>query len=185
MSAILRVGVYAQSLFCHETLNVCKKHEQKWSWCAWAFILKVCLIVQCSPKMATTMSSLRISMDPLARKQRAVRTSPPCTSVSPGGAWVVLKRIASARRQPLVAPRKALQLWSNVLFRWRQISACRHSGKPFSTCRERKRQKRTEQKECSQQTRGDEGQNGCRFFTSPDYTMLIQPCLPQLQIHKR
>lgn len=33
----------------------------------------------------------------------------------------------------MVEPLKALQFCSNVLFRWRQISAWRHSGKPFST----------------------------------------------------
>ena len=40
---------------------------------------------------------------------------------------------ARARRQPLVAPRKGLQCCSSERFRCRQMSACRHSGKPFST----------------------------------------------------
>lgn len=89
-----------------------------------------------SPRMATTMSSFRISIDPRPRKYKAVSTSPQCTRVSPGGAWVVLKRMANARKHPLLAPLKALQLWSKDWLRCRQISACRHSGKPFSTCRE-------------------------------------------------
>lgn len=86
-----------------------------------------------SPRMATTMSSLRISMEPRDTKYSAVSTSPLWTNVSPGGAWVVLNLMARARRQPLVAPRNALQSSRRVLLRWRQISACRHSGKPFRT----------------------------------------------------
>lgn len=87
--------------------------------------------------MATTTSSLRISIEPLEMKYRAVRISPLWTRVSPGGAWVVLNRMARARRQPLLAPRKALQFCSKLRFKWRQISACRHSGKPFKTCRKK------------------------------------------------
>ncbi|KAG7272661.1 hypothetical protein CRUP_008489 [Coryphaenoides rupestris] len=48
--------------------------------------------------------------------------------------------MASARRQPLVAPRNALQFCSSVRFRCRQMSACRHSGKPFNTCSKQGRQ---------------------------------------------
>jgi hypothetical protein len=66
-----------------------------------------------------------------------VRTSPQWTRVSPGGAWVVLNFIAKALRQPLLAPRKALQFCSKVWFRCRQMSACKHSGKPFKTWREK------------------------------------------------
>lgn len=40
--------------------------------------------------MATTKSSLTISMEPLDMKYKEVKTSPLCTNVSPGGAWVVL-----------------------------------------------------------------------------------------------
>lgn len=46
---------------------------------------------------------------------------------------MVLNFMANALRQPLVDPLKALQFCSNVRFRCRQISAWRHSGKPFST----------------------------------------------------
>lgn len=67
--------------------------------------------------MATTTSPLRISIDPRDMKYRAVSTSPAWTSVSPGGAWVVLNFIASARRQPLEEPSKALQFCSKVRFR--------------------------------------------------------------------
>lgn len=87
--------------------------------------------------MATTMSSFRISIDPRARKYKAVSTSPQCTNVSPGGAWVVLNRIAKARKHPLLAPLNALQSCSKDWFRCRQISAWRHSGKPFSTYRDK------------------------------------------------
>jgi len=83
--------------------------------------------------MATTTSPLRISMDPLEMKYSAVRTSPAWTSVSPGGAWVVLNFMARALRQPFVDPLKALQFWSRVRFRCRQMSAWRHSGNPFRT----------------------------------------------------
>jgi hypothetical protein len=57
--------------------------------------------------------------------------------VSPGGAWVVLNFIARALRQPLLAPRKALQFCSKVWFRCRQMSACKHSGNPFKTWKEK------------------------------------------------
>lgn len=39
--------------------------------------------------MAITISSFKISTDPLAIKYKAVSTSPLCTNVSPGGACVV------------------------------------------------------------------------------------------------
>lgn len=93
------------------------------------------LVLKHSPRIATTMSSLRISMEPRDKKYSAVRTSPQWTRVSPGGAWVVLNFIARALRQPLLAPRKALQFCSRVWLRCRQMSACKHSGKPFRTWR--------------------------------------------------
>lgn len=86
-------------------------------------------------------------MEPLEMKYRAVSRSPACTSVSPGGACVVLNFMARARRQPLVAPRNGLQCCSSERFRCRQMSACRHSGKPFSTCG-RVGQLRTPSPEC-------------------------------------
>ena len=43
-----------------------------------------------------TMSSLTISIEPLAIKYRDTMTSPWCTKVSPGGAWVVLNFIDRA-----------------------------------------------------------------------------------------
>lgn len=101
------------------------------SWrCHWSWL-------KYSPRIATTMSSLRISMEPLDKKYSAVRTSPQWTRVSPGGAWVVLNFIAKALRQPLLAPRKALQFCSKVWFRCRQMSACKHSGNPFKTWNEK------------------------------------------------
>lgn len=42
------------------------------------------------PNIAITTSSFRISIDPRAIKYKHVSTSPLCTSVSPGGACVVL-----------------------------------------------------------------------------------------------
>lgn len=72
-------------------------------------------------------------MEPREMKYSAEMTSPAWTSVSPGGACVVLNLMARARRQPLVEPLKALQFCSRVRFRCRQMSAWRHSGKPFST----------------------------------------------------
>ena len=56
------------------------------------------------PNMATTMSSLRISMEPLDTKYNAVNMSPRCTRVSPGGTWVVLNFMERARKQPGLAP---------------------------------------------------------------------------------
>ena len=47
-----------------------------------------------------TMSSLRISIEPLEMKKSAVRTSPLWTSVSPGGACVVLNFIDKALSEP-------------------------------------------------------------------------------------
>lgn len=41
--------------------------------------------------------------------------------------------MARALRQALLAPLKALQFCSRLRFKCRQISACRHSGKPFKT----------------------------------------------------
>jgi len=88
------------------------------------------------PKMATTTSPFKISMEPREMKYSAGITSPAWTKVSPGGACVVLNFIAKARKQPLVEPLKALQFCSNVRFRCKQMSACKHSGNPFSTCNE-------------------------------------------------
>lgn len=88
------------------------------------------------PKMATTTSPFKISMEPREMKYSAGITSPAWTKVSPGGACVVLNFIAKARKQPLVDPLKALQFCSNVRFRCKQMSACKHSGNPFSTCNE-------------------------------------------------
>lgn len=56
------------------------------------------------PSIATTMSPLRISMDPLEMKYSSDSRSPAWTRVSPGGAWVVLNLMARALRQPLVDP---------------------------------------------------------------------------------
>lgn len=42
------------------------------------------------PKIAITVSSFIISKEPLAIKYKDVSTSPLCSNVSPGGAWVVL-----------------------------------------------------------------------------------------------
>lgn len=47
-------------------------------------------------KIATTTSSLIISSEPRAMKYSEVNTSPLWTSVSPGGAWVVLNFIDRA-----------------------------------------------------------------------------------------
>ena len=58
------------------------------------------------PKIATTISSLNISIEPLDIKYIAVRTSPLCTSVSPGGTCVVLNFMDKARKQPGLAPAK-------------------------------------------------------------------------------
>lgn len=44
------------------------------------------------PKIAITMSSFKISIEPRETKYSDVSTSPRCTNVSPGGAWVVLNR---------------------------------------------------------------------------------------------
>lgn len=51
------------------------------------------------PRMAITTSSLRISREPLEMKYIEVRTSPLCTNVSPGGAWVVLNFILNALKE--------------------------------------------------------------------------------------
>lgn len=47
------------------------------------------------------MSSFKISIDPLDIKYKDVSTSPLCTRVSPGGAWVVLNRSDNALKQAL------------------------------------------------------------------------------------
>ena len=52
------------------------------------------------PNMATTLSSFKISIVPRAMKYNETSTSPRWTSVSPGGAWVVLNLVERARRQP-------------------------------------------------------------------------------------
>lgn len=102
------------------------------------------------PRIATTVSSFRISSVPLAMKYRAWRTSPRWTKVSPGGAWVVLNFIERALRQPgeasvdrvtfecmqigaLKLPTKAGQFFRRFRFKWRQMSAWRHSGNPLRT----------------------------------------------------
>lgn len=56
------------------------------------------------PKMATTISSLRISIEPLEIKYKAESTSPLCTSVSPGGTCVVLNFIDKVLKHPGLAP---------------------------------------------------------------------------------
>ena len=56
------------------------------------------------PKIATTISSLSISIEPRETKYSAVSTSPLWTSVSPGGTCVVLYFIDNARKQPGLAP---------------------------------------------------------------------------------
>ena len=50
------------------------------------------------------MSSLSISIEPLDIKYNAVRTSPLCTKVSPGGTCVVLNFMDNALKQPGLAP---------------------------------------------------------------------------------
>lgn len=52
------------------------------------------------PNIAMTESSFMISTDPLAMKQMAVRMSPGCINVSPGGACVVLNFKDSERKHP-------------------------------------------------------------------------------------
>lgn len=101
-------------------------------------------------RIATTLSSFRISIEPRDMKYKDVRISPRCVMISPGGACVVLNFIEKVRRQPSLAsvkrktidlprrrqsikPLKARQFFSSWLFKWRQISAWRHSGKPFRT----------------------------------------------------
>lgn len=51
------------------------------------------------PNIAMTTSSFNISIEPRAIKYRYVRTSPLCSSVSPGGAWVVLNFNESALKK--------------------------------------------------------------------------------------
>lgn len=85
------------------------------------------------PRIAITTSSLRISMEPRAIKYKQVRTSPLCTKVSPGGACVVLNFKERALKQPGDAPSKAEQVVNKFRLRWRQMSACKHSGNPLST----------------------------------------------------
>jgi len=68
------------------------------------------------PSIARTLSSLRISMDPRDTKYRASRMSPRCTSVSPGGTWVVLNFIDSARRQPGLAPVRHQRFVSTIKY---------------------------------------------------------------------
>lgn len=85
------------------------------------------------PNIAITISSLSISMEPLAMKYKHVRTSPFSNSVSPGGAWVVLNFNDNALKQPGDAPSNAEHDVNKLRFKCRQMSACKHSGKPFST----------------------------------------------------
>ena len=80
-----------------------------------------------------TMSSLRISIDPREMKCNDVKTSPRCTSVSPGGACVVLNFIDNALHRkhilrcdltveydkslegvPQAAGRRSLESWTVV-----------------------------------------------------------------------
>ena len=56
------------------------------------------------PRIAMTMSSFNISIDPLDMKYKASRMSPRCTNVSPGGTCVVLNFIDNALKQPGLAP---------------------------------------------------------------------------------
>ncbi len=84
-------------------------------------------------RIATTLSSFNISIEPREMKYNDVNISPRCVMISPGGAWVVLNFIENVRKQPSLASLNAEQFLSNWLFKWRQISACKHSGKPLST----------------------------------------------------
>lgn len=54
-------------------------------------------------KIATTLSSLNISIDPREIKYNAVSISPRCVIMSPGGACVVLIFIENVRKQPSLA----------------------------------------------------------------------------------
>ena len=55
-----------------------------------------CVLINFLPKIAITISSLTISIEPRAMKYSETITSPWWTRVSPGGAWVVLNFIESA-----------------------------------------------------------------------------------------
>ena len=71
----------------------------------------------CLPRMAITMSSLRISIEPREMKCSEVRTSPRWTSVSPGGAWVVLNFIDNALRNEVCAAVNQL-IFQSTTHRW-------------------------------------------------------------------
>ena len=63
------------------------------------------------PRIAMTMSSFKISMDPRDMKYIASRTSPRCTRVSPGGTCVVLNFIDNALKHPGLAPTNIRKQW--------------------------------------------------------------------------
>lgn len=95
---------------------------------------KVKSISNCiEPRMAMTTSSLSISIDPRAMKYRHVSTSPLWSSVSPGGAWVVLNFKDRSLKHPGDALSNAEHVCRRFRLRCKQMSACKHSGKPFST----------------------------------------------------
>ena len=62
-------------------------------------------------RIATTLSSFKISIEPREMKYNEVRISPRCVMISPGGACVVLNFIENVRRQPSLASRKENDLF--------------------------------------------------------------------------
>jgi hypothetical protein len=54
-------------------------------------------------RIATTLSSFNISIEPREIKYNDVKISPRCVIISPGGACVVLNFIENVRKQPSLA----------------------------------------------------------------------------------
>lgn len=60
-----------------------------------------------SPRMATTSSSWMTSSEPVTMKHSESMDSPVWKSKSPGAEWLIVKCMASARKHPSLAKRKA------------------------------------------------------------------------------
>jgi hypothetical protein len=57
-------------------------------------------------RIATTLSSFNISIEPRDIKYNEVKISPRCVIISPGGACVVFNFIENVRKQPSLASKR-------------------------------------------------------------------------------
>lgn len=72
-------------------------------------------------------------LKPYKKKKRTISTSS-ALLIAPTHRWKEWKIVLYIyRKHPGLAPSKAAHVFNKFLFKCKQMSACKHSGKPFST----------------------------------------------------